>query len=94
MGPGVESARPSADEALGRLIEGYERFVRGAGLREPFRTKTLAALRSARRPYATALRCGDSRVPPGRVFDAGVGELCDSLTRCPDAAEEDGASCR
>jgi carbonic anhydrase len=94
VGPGVDMPRPSTDEALTRLVEGNQRFVRGAARREPFRTKTLAALRLARRPYATALRCGDSRVPPGRVFDAGVEELCDSLTRCPDAAEEDGASCR
>ena len=75
MGPGVEMPRPSADEALSRLIEGNQRFVRGAARREPFRTETLAALSSAQRPYATILGCSDSRVPPEWVFDAGVGEL-------------------
>jgi carbonic anhydrase len=75
MGPGVDMPRPSADEALGRLIEGNERFVRGAARREPFRTETLAALSAAQRPYATVLGCSDSRVPPEWVFDAGVGEL-------------------
>src|SRR6478736_2813348 len=75
MGPGVEGPRPSADEALSRLIEGNQRFVRGAARREPFRTETLAALSSAQRPYATVLGCSDSRVPPEWVFDAGVGEL-------------------
>src|SRR3954469_7931583 len=75
MGAGVEMPRPSADEALGRLIDGNQRFLRGAARREPFRTETLAALRSAQRPYATILGCSDSRVPPEWVFDAGVGEL-------------------
>ena len=94
MGPGVDMPRPSADEALSRLIEGNERFVRGAARREPFRTETLAALRAAQRPFATVLGCSDSRVPPEWVFDAGMGELFDSLARYPDAAEEDSASCR
>ena len=49
MGPGIEGPRPSADEALSRLIEGNQRFVRGAARREPFRTETLAALSSAQR---------------------------------------------
>ena len=75
MGPGIEGPRPSVDEALSRLIEGNQRFVRGAARREPFRTETLAALSSAQRPYATVLGCSDSRVPPEWVFDAGVGEL-------------------
>lgn len=75
MGSGVEMPPPSADEALSRLIEGNRRFVGGAPRREPFRTETLAALRSAQRPYATVLGCSDSRVPPEWVFDAGLGEL-------------------
>ncbi len=75
MAPGVEVPRLSADEALSRLIQGNQRFVRGAARREPFRTETLAALSSAQRPYATILGCSDSRVPPEWVFDAGVGEL-------------------
>ena len=75
MGPGIETPRPSADEALARLVEGNQRFVRGEARREPFRTETLAALRSAQRPYATILGCSDSRVPPEWIFDAGLGEL-------------------
>src|SRR6478735_6671801 len=75
MGPGGEVPRPSADEALDRLVEGNRRFVGGTARREPFRTETLAALSSAQRPYATILGCSDSRVPPEWVFDAGVGEL-------------------
>jgi carbonic anhydrase len=75
MGPGIDGPRPSADEALRRLVEGNQRFVRGAARREPFRTETLAALRSSQRPYATVLGCSDSRVPPEWVFDAGLGEL-------------------
>jgi carbonic anhydrase len=75
MGPSDEMPRPSADEALSRLIEGNQRFVRGEARREPFRTETLAALSTAQRPYATVLGCSDSRVPPEWVFDAGLGEL-------------------
>jgi carbonic anhydrase len=93
MGLGVEMPRPSADEARRRLTEGNQRFVRREVRREPFRPKTVVALSSAQRPYATIYGVSDSRVSPERVFDTGVGELCDSLARCRDAAEEDGASC-
>src|SRR5690242_10156219 len=75
MGPGVEGPRPSADEALSRLIEGNQRFVRGAARRERVRAETQAALSPAQRPHATVLGGSDSRVPPEWVFDAGVGEV-------------------
>jgi carbonic anhydrase len=75
MAVDVDVPRQSADEALTRLIEGNQRFLRGEARREPFRTETLAALSTAQRPYATILGCSDSRVPPEWVFDAGLGEL-------------------
>jgi carbonic anhydrase len=75
MAVGVDEPRQSAEEALTRLIEGNQRFVRGEARREPFRSETLAELSTAQRPYATILGCSDSRVPPEWVFDAGLGEL-------------------
>src|SRR5215204_1003109 len=70
-----DDTRPSADEALARLIEGNQRFLRAETRTTAFRRETLADLAKAQRPYATVLGCSDSRVPPEWVFDAGLGEL-------------------
>jgi carbonic anhydrase len=70
-----EGARLSADEALVRLIEGNQRFLRGEARRSAFRRETLTDLARAQRPYATVLGCSDSRVPPEWIFDTGLGEL-------------------
>ena len=67
--------RLSADEALGRLIEGNKRFLRGEARSSAFRRETLTDLAKTQRPYATVLGCSDSRVPPEWIFDAGLGEL-------------------
>src|SRR3954470_24776471 len=75
MGPSPEGNRPSADEALARLVDGNRRFLRDEARGSAFRRETLADLAKAQRPYATVLGCSDSRVPPEWVFDAGVGEL-------------------
>src|SRR6476659_3075616 len=71
----ADDTRPSADEALARLIDGNRRFLRGEARRDAFRSETLAELAKAQRPYATILGCSDSRVPPEWIFDAGLGEL-------------------
>ena len=70
-----DEAGPTADEALARLLAGNERFLRGVAPGPAARQETLADLAKAQRPYATVLGCSDSRVPPERVFDAGLGEL-------------------
>ena len=75
MGPSPEDTRPSADEALARLIDGNRRFLRGEARSAAFRRETLADLAKAQRPYATILGCSDSRVPPEWIFDTGLGEL-------------------
>jgi carbonic anhydrase len=67
--------RPTADEALARLVAGNERFVRGEVQYEAARKETLAELARGQWPYATIIGCSDSRVPPELVFDAGMGEL-------------------
>jgi carbonic anhydrase len=70
-----EHADPSADEALASLIAGNERFLRGEPRSVFFCPETLADLAKGQRPFATILGCSDARVPPERVFDAGLGEL-------------------
>src|SRR3954470_2412241 len=67
--------RFSADEALARLMEGNERFVRGDAKFPTVQKEILAGLAKGQHPYATILGCRDSRVPPELVFDAGFGEL-------------------
>jgi carbonic anhydrase len=68
------SLRP--DEALQRLMEGNDRFVRSqlTSLRDD-----LAALRTAtvskQEPFAAVLSCADSRVPVELVFDQSIGRL-------------------
>ena len=75
MAGAPEGPRLSADEAMARLIEGNQRFLRGEARTAAFRRETLADLAKAQRPYATILGCSDSRVPPEWIFDAGLGEL-------------------
>jgi carbonic anhydrase len=65
----------TADEALGRLVEGNERFRRGETQATGFRPERAADLAKSQSPFATILGCSDSRVPPERVFDAGPSEL-------------------
>lgn len=65
----------TAEDALRRLVEGNERFVRGEGRSPLLRGHTRAELVEGQRPYATILGCSDSRVPPELVFDTNLGEL-------------------
>jgi carbonic anhydrase len=65
----------TADEALRRLTEGNERFLRGEARFSTVQKDVLAKLATAQRPFATVFGCSDSRVPPELLFDAGFGEL-------------------
>ena len=65
----------SADEAIRRLIDGNQRFLRGQARSPAPLRENLAELAQGQRPFATILGCSDSRVPPEWVFDAGLGEL-------------------
>ncbi len=67
--------RLTAQQALARLQEGNERFVRGEARFPTVQKEVLAELAKGQQPYATILGCSDSRVPPELVFDAGFGEL-------------------
>lgn len=72
--PAGETAIVAAEEALARLREGNDRYVRA--------TSSLRITDSDRRfvadeqwPFAVVLGCSDSRVPTELVFDQGVGDL-------------------
>ena len=65
----------SAEEALQRLRDGNERFLRGEAHLPGLPHETLTELAKGQHPYATILGCSDSRVPPESIFDAGLGEL-------------------
>ena len=64
-----------AGEALQRLIDGNERFLKGEAHLPGLSRETLAELARGQHPFATILGCSDSRVPPEWIFDAGLGEL-------------------
>ena len=71
----VSGSNYTADQALARLIDGNDRFVRGEARFPTVQKEILADLAAGQSPYATILGCSDSRVPPELVFDAGFGEL-------------------
>lgn len=60
---------------LQKLIEGNERFVKGA-LTYPDRSiDERAKLQEQQAPFAVILSCADSRVGPELIFDQGLGDL-------------------
>ncbi len=73
----IAAQQPSAaiGDALARLEAGNRRFVAGAptaGVADEASRRSMAA---GQRPYAIVVAPSDSRVPPERLFDAGLGEL-------------------
>jgi carbonic anhydrase len=75
MATKTEATRPTADEALARLVAGNERFCRGEARGAALAQGSIAELAKGQTPFATVLGCSDSRVPPEWIFDAGLGEL-------------------
>ena len=67
--------RVSANEALGRLLQGNRRFAGGAPMHPRQDSERRTALAAAQHPYAAILTCADSRVTPELVFDQGFGDL-------------------
>jgi carbonic anhydrase len=75
--PGEEHAtRPiDAKEALARLIEGNERFVKGKTRWVPVTPVERIELEKGQHPFAAVVGCSDSRVPVELIFDQGLGDL-------------------
>ncbi len=65
----------SADDALQRLIDGNQRFLKGEAHLVGVPHETLTELALGQNPFATILGCSDSRVPPETIFNVGLGEL-------------------
>jgi carbonic anhydrase len=65
----------SAREALARLREGNERYVRNAGSVRPRVTQGRWSELADEQPFAIVLSCSDSPVPVELVFDCALGEL-------------------
>lgn len=62
-------------EALQRLLEGNERFVKDNSLCPDRNTDRRAASAAKQKPFAVILGCSDSRVPPELAFDQGLGDV-------------------
>ena len=71
----MRSRSPRPMEALDRLKEGNERFVRGQSIHGKLSEEAFVRLRDGQRPFAVILGCSDSRVPPELVFDQSLGDL-------------------
>ena len=65
----------SPDEAMERLKTGNARFVTGQMKNRGDLSARRAELTEGQAPFASILCCSDSRVPPGLVFDQGLGRL-------------------
>lgn len=62
-------------EALQRLKEGNQRFVRGQSTKPRQDFSRIKEVASAQFPFATIIGCSDSRVPNEIIFDQGLGDL-------------------
>jgi len=71
----IPKEQVTADEALKRLIEGNQRFIRSELHFSSVPKAIFAGLSKGQQPYAMILGCSDSRVPPELIFGAGLGDL-------------------
>jgi carbonic anhydrase len=69
--------RVTADEALKRLLEGNQRFIRQQPQYPHQSLQRLKETAQGQQPFAVILSCADSRVPPEILMDAGIGDLFD-----------------
>lgn len=79
FGCAVGSAAGFADDepaqALKRLMEGNQRYVKDRSLQPDRNAYRRAEVASQQTPFAAIVGCSDSRVPPEIVFDQGIGDL-------------------
>jgi len=62
-------------KALERLLEGNDRFCRGAPRHEGLDSDRRLELAEGQAPFAVIVSCSDSRVPAEIVFDQGLGDV-------------------
>lgn len=67
--------RPTAQEALQRLVEGNWRFRSGRLTANPADAHIRQVSAQAQFPFAAMLGCSDSRMLMESIFDCGLGEL-------------------
>lgn len=72
---GETQAGPAPEASLERLLEGNQRFVKGAPQHPGETPERRAELTAGQKPFAAVLTCADSRVPPELLFDQGLGDI-------------------
>ncbi|MBI2059537.1 MAG: carbonic anhydrase [Nitrospirae bacterium] len=65
----------SAKDALKFLQQGNARFVKGKSRHPHSNAARIKETGKGQAPFATIVGCSDSRVPPERLFDQGIGDL-------------------
>jgi carbonic anhydrase len=65
------------DEALKRLIDGNNRFLRQKRLYPDQSIRRIHSVSQAQHPFVSVLGCADSRVPVEIIFDEGIGDIFD-----------------
>ncbi len=65
----------SPADALSRLKEGNERYTSGKQQHPRQSSEERTQLSKSQHPFAIAVGCADSRIPPEIVFDQGLGDL-------------------
>ncbi|MBN2122021.1 carbonic anhydrase [Candidatus Micrarchaeota archaeon] len=63
-----------AQQAMGKLMEGNARFVKGERKEYDFLARRQELL-AGQHPFATVITCSDSRVVPEFIFDVTMGEI-------------------
>lgn len=73
--PTTDTAQPTPDEALQRLVDGNAAFVADRAISPDMSRERRLTLARGQQPFATLVGCSDSRVGPEQLFGAGLGEL-------------------
>jgi carbonic anhydrase len=65
----------SKEEAVQKLKDGNERFVKGKSVRPNQNLERVKEVAEGQKPFAIIVGCSDSRVPSEIIFDQGLGDL-------------------
>ncbi len=69
-----------ATTALGKLLEGNERFVNNQEIHVNQNAKARLKTIKNQKPFAAIVTCSDSRISPELIFDHGIGDLFEIRT--------------